>query len=146
MQHHRHHLGRVAILSGLILTLGAACSGATNRPGTGPTAAAQPTVQPSPTTEPIAEPTSVPVVAPTPVTTPSAVQQPGGLRALLPLAGEYAVTANLNDHTLSVVPIGAASVAGTVQLDLAPSTIGAVPNSDTVLAADGSSSGHALAI
>ena len=81
-----------------------------------------------------------------PAATPSGVVQPGGLRALLPLAGEYAVTANLDDRTLSVVPIGAAAVAGTVQLDLAPSTVSAEPNSDTVLAADGAPSGHLLAV
>ena len=35
-------------------------------------------------------------------------------------AGEYAVTGNVDDRTLSVVPIGAAAVATTVQLDMAP--------------------------
>ena len=41
----------------------------------------------------------------------------------------------MDDHSLSVVPIGAAAVATTVQLDLAPRAVGAAPNSDTVLAA-----------
>jgi YVTN family beta-propeller protein len=65
---------------------------------------------------------------------------------MLPLAGEFAVTANQDDHTLSVIPIGSALVATTVQLDVAPSAISAAPNSDTVLVADGSASTHSLAV
>jgi len=73
-----------------------------------------------------------------PAPTPNPQQQAFGLHSPLPLAGEFAVTGNLDDRTLSVVPIGAAAVATTVQLDLAPRVIGAAPNSDTVFAADGS--------
>ena len=62
----------------------------------------------------------MPVPAPAaPAATPDPRQQAFGLHAPLPLAGEFAITANLDDHTLSVVPIGAAAVATTVQLDVA---------------------------
>src|ERR1700682_4134638 len=121
MQQHRH-IGRVAILSCLTLALGAACNGAATGPTVGPTAAATPR---SALASPTPEPTSAPIAAPVPAATPSTAQAPGGLRALLPLAGEYAVTANLDDRSLSLIPIGAATVAGTVQLDLAPTSVGA---------------------
>ena len=64
----------------------------------------------------------------------------------MPLVGEFAITANLDDHTLSVVPIGAAAVATTVQLDVAPRAVGAFPNSDAVLAADGAPASHTAAV
>src|SRR5205807_1261303 len=119
-----------------------ACSGNPgNQVAAGPTVAATPPPQPSPTPEA----TSVPIPS-APAPTPNPQQQAFGLHSPLPLAGEYAVTANLDDRTLSVVPIGAAAVATTVQLDLAPRAIGAAPNSDTVLAADGSATSHELAV
>ena len=100
-----------------------------------------------------AEPTAIapggatPTIAPGgPSPTPDPRQRAFGLHAPLPLAGEYAVTANLDDHSLSVVPIGAAAVAATVPLDLAPRSVGTVPNSDTAVAADDSPSAHSLAI
>ena len=68
------------------------------------------------------------------------------MHAALPLAGEFAVTANMDDHSLTVVQIGAAAVATTVQLDLAPRAVGAAPNSDTVFASEGSPSSHQLAV
>ena len=56
------------------------------------------------------------------------------------------MTGNVDDRTLSVVPIGAAAVATTVQLDMAPVAIGAAPNSDMVIAADGSDTAHTVAV
>src|SRR5205823_4448415 len=113
---HRHAVGRVIVVSVLTVALGAACSGnASTGPDVGPTSAA--TRQPRPTAT--AEATSEPVpAAAAPVPTPDPRQQAFGLHAALPLAGEFAVTANLDDKTLSVVPIGAATVATTVQLDV----------------------------
>src|ERR1051326_5971032 len=84
------------------------------------------------------------VAAPAPTLSPQ--QQAFGLHAPLPLAGEFAVTGNVDDHTLSVVSIGAAAVATTVQTDIAPRSIGAAPNSDTVFVADGSGDAHAVAV
>src|SRR5438045_2375692 len=141
-QQRRRSSARVATLLGLVLAFGAACSGASSGSGAvGPTPSGTPPPLPSPTPEP----TNVPVAS-APAPTPDPRQQAFGLHAPLPLAGEYAVTANLDDHTLSVVPIGAAAVAATVPLDLAPRAVGAAPNSDTVIAADGSPSAHAVAI
>jgi len=94
---------------------------------------------------PTAAPTSVPQAA-APAPTPDPKQQAFGLHSPLPLSGEYAVTANMDDRTLSVVPIGAAAVATTVQLDLSPSAVGAAPNSDMVLAANSSPSAHDVAL
>src|SRR5207244_5365070 len=136
-------LARVAILSSVVLALGAACSGASTGPDVGPTAVPKPAAVPTLTPEPVA--TAVPAAPPAPTPQPGQ-QQPGGMHSTLPLAGEFAVTANQGDHTLSVVPIGSALVATTVQLDVAPRAISAAPNSDTVLAADSSPSGHALAV
>src|SRR5438105_2180095 len=92
---------------------------------------------------PAAAPAPAPAAAP--AASPAVPPQPIAVRSLLPLTGEYAVTANLDDHSLSVVAIGAASVATTVQLNLAPGSVAAAPNSDTAVAADGSPDGHALA-
>src|SRR5438034_28700 len=141
---HRHALARVIAVSLLSIAVGAACSGgAAIGPDVGPTSAA--TRQPRAT--PTAEATSVPVPAPAaPAATPDPRQQAFGLHAPLPLAGEFAITANLDDHTLSVVPIGAAAVATTVQLDVAPRAVGAFPNSDAALAADGSPASHTAAV
>src|ERR1051325_5652732 len=132
---------RVIVSLGVLLTVAAACNSAPPGPNVGPTAASTPRPSPSPTPEA----TSIPVPA-APVPTPNPQQQAFGLHAPLPLAGEFAVTANMDDRTLSVVPIGAAAVATTVQLDLPPRSIGAAPNTDTVLAADGSPSAHTVAI
>ena len=130
-----------AIALGLLLALAAACSSAPPGPTVAPTTASTPPAVPSPTPEA----TSVPVPA-APAPTPDPRQQAFGLHSPLPLSGEFAVTANMDDHTLSVIPIGAASVATTVQLDLAPRSVGVAPNSDTVLAADGSPAAHSAAI
>ena len=43
------------------------------------------------------------------------------------------MTANEDDRTLTVVPIGLAQVAATVPLDIAPGQVGATPNSDLAL-------------
>src|SRR5438132_4531918 len=142
MQPRRRSSAQVATIIGFVLAFGVACSGASSGPGAvGPTPSGTPPPLPSPTPEP----TSVPV-ANAPAPTPDPRQQAFGLHSPLPLAGEYAVTANLDDHTLTVVQIGAAAVATTVQLDLAPRAIGAAPNSDTVLATDGASTSHQLAV
>ena len=58
------------------------------------------------------------------------------LRSPLPLSGEYIVTANRDDHSLSVVPVGLARVAATVPLDLAPRAVAAAPNSDRAFVLD----------
>ena len=151
MQHRRQTHARVgiAVMSSLTLALGVACgngggqaAGSTPAP-TARAAQAAPTVETTPTTAP------APAVQPTPdaaAAAAAATQQPFGLHSPLPLSGEYAVTANLGDHSLSVVPIGAATVAETVSLDLAPRALGTAPNSDTVVASDGSADGHVLAI
>jgi YVTN family beta-propeller protein len=68
------------------------------------------------------------------------------LRAPLPLSGEYAVTANLKDRTLSVIPIGLSKVVATVPLDIAPHDVATAPNSDRAFATDASSSGQAIAL
>jgi WD40 repeat protein len=65
---------------------------------------------------------------------------------MLPLSGEFAVTANQDDHSLSVVPIGAAAVAVTVPLDVAPRAVAITPNSDVVFAADGAPASHDVAV
>src|SRR5690349_1853789 len=85
-----------------VLILAAACS--SNPSDQSPTPAASPraAAAPSPTPAPTPEPT----IPPAPTAAPGQ-QQPGGMHANLPLQGEYAVTANEDDHTLSVVPIGA---------------------------------------
>ncbi|HTD76589.1 MAG TPA: hypothetical protein VK898_03060, partial [Chloroflexota bacterium] len=135
------------------MALGAACGS----PAAGPQPASAPAATPSaaataeataaaPSSGAAAIAQSTAVAPGGPAPTPDPRQQAFGLHAPLPLAGEYAVTANLDDHTLSVVPIGAAAVAATVPLDLAPRAVGAAPNSDTVIAADGSPSAHAVAI
>ncbi|HEV7666224.1 MAG TPA: hypothetical protein VGQ62_22005, partial [Chloroflexota bacterium] len=140
------------VCAALSLALGAACNGG----GAAPTPqAARPTVQSTPASTAVgqsqAEPTAVaPVATAAPqaaaAATAATQAQPGGLHTMLPLAGEYAVTANQDDRTLSVVPIGAASVAVTVQLDVAPHSIGAAPNSDLVLATDSAPTTHAVAL
>jgi hypothetical protein len=112
---------RLALVLVLALGFCAACNSAPQGPDVGPTLAATPRPLPSPTPEP----TSIPLPLPSgPVPTPNPQQQAFGLHSPLPLAGEYAVTANRDDHTLSVVQIGAAAVATTVHLDLAPQAIG----------------------
>src|SRR5581483_4981333 len=123
---------RLAIVCGcfaMALVGAAACSGASTSQNVNPTPASTPAPIASATVQPTAEPTAVPVPS-GPVPTPNPQQQAFGLHSALPLSGEYAVTANQDDHTLSVLPIGAAAVATTVQLDLAPDAIGAAPNSD----------------
>lgn len=155
---------RVACLSFLSLTLAltAACGGSSAsptpqaaRPTTAPTAAptdqsgagAQPTTTSgsSLAVTPVAPVATVGPQA-APAATAAAEAQPGGLRTLLPLTGEFAVTGNADDQTLSVVPIGSASVALTVQLDLAPHSIGAAPNSDVVAAVDTAPSTHTVTL
>src|SRR5258708_21105054 len=137
----QRHLALLGIACSAVLFGAAACSSSPGQSDLSPTPNASPRPAPSPTAEPTAEPT----VAPAPTTAPGQ-QQPGGMPANLPLQGEYAVTANQDDQTLSVVPIGAATVATTVQLDVAPRSVGTAPNSDTVLAADSAPSSHTLAI
>ncbi|HEY3062510.1 MAG TPA: hypothetical protein VGL99_26350, partial [Chloroflexota bacterium] len=89
------------------------------------------TVRPAPTAVPIDEPT------PTPAATPGAgaVQTLGqaGMRSPLPLLGEYAVTANRDDRTLSVIPIGLAKAVATVSLDVPPHGVATAPDSDTAV-------------
>src|ERR1051326_906837 len=120
-------VGAPFALVALTLAFGAACSGGASPPAT--PAPRPPTPVPSPT------PAATAVTQPQatgPIPTPDPQQQAFGLHSPLPLAGEYAVTANMDDHTLSVVPIGAAAVATTVQLDLAPRAVGAAPHSHTI--------------
>src|SRR5436190_1662585 len=77
---------------------------------------------------------------------PPAVQDAARYREPLPLTGEFAVTANQDDHSLSIIPIGLASVVATVPLDIAPRGVATAPNSDTALAADAAPSSRALAV
>src|ERR1051325_5508102 len=141
MSKRRPFSARLIVSLGVLLTVAAACNSAPPGPNVGPTAASTPRPSPSPTPEA----TSIPVPA-APVPTPNPQQQAFGLHAPLPLAGEFAVTANMDDRTLSVVPIGAAAVATTVQLDLAPRAVGAAPNSDTEIAANSAPSSHDVAL
>jgi len=91
-------------------------------------------------------PTETPVVEPTATVAPvSAPAAAGGLRAALPLSGEYAVTANADDRTLAVVPIGLARVVATVPLDIAPSDVASAPDSDLAVIAASDSRSVALA-
>src|SRR5260370_2015469 len=114
---HRHAVSRVIAVSLLSVALGSACTGAATGPDVGPTSAATR----APRATPTAEATSAPVpAAAAPAPTPDPRLQAFGLHAPLPLAGEFAVTANLDDHTLPVVPIGAAAVATTLHLDAPP--------------------------
>ncbi len=82
--------------------------------------AATPTVVPGPAVA--APPTAPP--APTPAPTPTTVA----------LSGEYAVTANAGDQTLSVIPIGQPAVATTVPLGQSPSDLAAGPNAPVAFA------------
>src|SRR5215469_14376347 len=127
----------LALIVGLTLVCSAAC---TSAPTPVPTIAPATTSTPEPTLAPTPQPTTFPAPTPNPQ------QQAFGMKAPLPLSGEFVVTANMDDHTLSVVPVGAAAVATTVQLDLAPIAVGAAPNSDTVFAADGSRDSHEVAV
>jgi hypothetical protein len=68
------------------------------------------------------------------------------LRAPLPLSGEFAVTANLDDHSLSVVPIGMARAIETVPLDVAPYAVATAPDSDTAVTVPGAPEARALAL
>src|SRR4051794_19314596 len=134
----RRVLATVGLVCGAFLVLATACNPSNQpAPASNPTSAAPPT--------PAATPTSVPVAPPAPTVAPGQ-QQAGGMHSALPLQGEYAVTANQDDRSLTTVPIGAASVATTVQLDVAPGAIGAAPNSDTVFVGDSAASSHTLAI
>jgi YVTN family beta-propeller protein len=63
-----------------------------------------------------------------------------------PLSGEYVVTANEADRTLSVVPVGLAKVAMTIPLDIVPRGVVAGPHSARVVASDASSHSHTLAL
>src|SRR5215207_6799481 len=67
------------------------------------------------------------------------------LSSPFPLTGEYVVTANADDRSLSVVPVGLASVAATVPLPSAPRTIATAPNSDRVFVASPAEQALALA-
>src|SRR5919201_745281 len=139
-----------AVGLGLAMVL-AACSGPATGPQAASTAVATPAAAPTPRSTAsaestgaaaqssgaaaTAEPTAIapggpaPTVAPGgPSPTPDPRQRAFGVHAPLPLAGEYAVTANLDDHSLSVVPVGSATVAATVQVDLAPRAVAAAPN------------------
>jgi len=154
------------------LILATACSGTPNTPAAGgtPSAAATPAATSAAATDTSSQTAATPQpagaaqaspgqdanaaatpastgapAAPAPTPAPGQ-QQAGGMHSALPLQGEFAVTANQDDHSLSVVPIGAAAVATTVQLDLAPGSVGAAPNSDMVLAADSAPSSSNLAV
>jgi YVTN family beta-propeller protein len=61
------------------------------------------------------------------------------------LTGEFAVTANMDDQSLSVVPIGLGKAMPPVHLDIAPLSIATWSNTPRVVAADGSPSAHTLA-
>jgi hypothetical protein len=67
------------------------------------------------------------------------------LTSPFPLTGEYIVTANADDRSLSVVPVGLASVAATVPLPSAPGAIATAPNSDRVFVATPAAQALALA-
>jgi hypothetical protein len=55
------------------------------------------------------------------------------MRGALPLQGEFVVTANQDDWTLSVVPVGLAKAVATVTLDAAPRSVTTAPGSDTAV-------------
>jgi DNA-binding beta-propeller fold protein YncE len=67
------------------------------------------------------------------------------LTSPFPLTGEYIVTANADNRSLSVVPVGLASVAATVPLPSAPGAIATAPNSDRVFVATPAEQALALA-
>ncbi len=60
------------------------------------------------------------------------------------LTGEFAITANMDDRTLSVVPIGLAQALPPIQLDIAPQSVASWMNTSRVVAADGSAGAHTL--
>src|SRR6266540_320995 len=91
----------------------------------------RPTVRPAPTPVPLDEPTPTPAPNAGAPAVPTLGQ--AGMRAPLPLSGEYAVTANRDDHTLSVVPIGLARAVATVSLDAPPRAVATAPDSDTAV-------------
>jgi hypothetical protein len=103
-------------------------------------------VAPVATVAPAVAPVATVAPAVAPAATAAAQIQPGGVHTMLPLSGEFVVTANQDDHSLSMIPIGAAAVAVTVPLDLAPKAVGTTPNSDVVFANDGVPSTHSLAV
>src|SRR5438067_2941115 len=82
-------------------------------------------------------------VSNTPSQTPA---NQGALRSPLPLFGEYAVTANRDDRSLSVIRIGLASVVATVPLEIAPRSVAAQPRSDRAFVAGASAGDRAIAI
>ncbi len=142
MQHRSYRrFAALGLACSVALLLAAACSSNSSEFDLSPTPGASRQPAPSPTPVATAEPT----LPPAPTAVPGQ-QQRGGMHANLPLQGEFAVVANQDDQTLSVVPIGAATVATTVQLDLAPRAVGAAPNSDTVVAADADPASHMLAV
>ncbi|MBV9172193.1 MAG: hypothetical protein JOZ81_19140, partial [Chloroflexi bacterium] len=81
------------------------------------------------------------------VPSPSPAVAATGLAALgATLSGEYAVTANLDDRSLSVIPIGQARAVANVPLDIAPSSsVAAMATSDRVYVSDQASGSHTLA-
>ena len=104
----------------------------------------------APTPVPRVAPTAVPLVEPTATPNPIAAPVPAGsdaqvgMRGALPLQGEFVVTANQDDRTLSVVPVGLAKAVATVTLDAAPRSVTTAPGSDTaVTVLDGAALGFA---
>ena len=86
---------------------------------------------------------AAPAAAPSP--TPVAARPDAPLS--LPLkSGEYAVTANRDDRTLAIVPIGLGSVVSTVPLDGTPGSIATVAGPDRAFVASATDAGQALEV
>jgi YVTN family beta-propeller protein len=76
----------------------------------------------------------------------SVVPSPSPATALsTPLTGEFGLTANADDHTLSVIPIGVARPEPPVQLDFSPGSVATSTNTAWAVAADDSPGGHSVA-
>src|SRR6266542_3577952 len=84
--------------------------------------------------------------APAVVASPIPVASSGSALSTPLRSGEYAVVANRDDHSLSIVPIGQASIAATVPLENAPATVATVAGPDRVFVASADPANQALAV
>src|SRR5579871_6449305 len=119
----------------LVLLVCAACQ-AGGTPGATPTPAPQPAAA---ATSPSPSPArAAPAAVPSP--SPAAGSSLG-----TPLTGEFAVTANMDDRSLSVVPIGLGQAMPPVHLDIAPQSVATWMNTSRAVAADGAAGAHSVA-
>jgi YVTN family beta-propeller protein len=142
----RHDMLRAVFA--LALAVCAACQSG-GAPGAALTPAPEPpaaVASPGPGEPPAAD---VPSPAPRPArAAAAAVPSPSpvaGQSLGTPVTGEFAVTANLDDRSLSVVPIGLAQAMPPVRLDVAPRSVATWMNTSRAVAADGSPGADAVA-